>query len=161
MQILTQLRAVGASITISTVLAASPAATVRPAAPIIYAETTIYDRQESQAPASPTPPAKPAKHAPKHSHAYDFLIRGTVFSENALAFPGVQLRVRRAGEKKSHWETYSNSRGEFAIRVPQGQEYELAVHAKGFGDQLRAIDARSGDIQDDVVFRMERGGGKK
>lgn len=161
MQILTRLRTVGASIVITTsqVLAASKPAAVRPAAAARYPEVTTYGSQES---GSPAPSAKRApKHAPKHSHAYDFLIRGTVFSENALAFPGVQLRARRAGEKKFRWETYTNSHGEFAIRVPQGQEYELAVRAKGFSDQARTIDARTGDIQDDVVFRMERAGGKK
>lgn len=137
------LQRVGASILILPLLALRPA-----------------EARESQAQASPAPSAKPAEHPPKHSHAYDFLIRGTVFTENALAFPGVQLRVRRAGEKKFHWETYTNSRGEFAIRVPQGKEYELAVHAKGFSHQTRAIDAKTGDIQDDVVFRMERAGEK-
>lgn len=97
----------------------------------------------------------------KKSHAQDFLIKGTVFTDKALAFPGVQLRIRRAGEKKFRWETYSNSRGEFAVRVPQGSDYELVVHTKGFADQTRTIDAKSGDYQDGIAFRMQASGGKK
>jgi len=91
----------------------------------------------------------------KYSHANDFLIRGTVFSDKALAFPGVQLRIRRAGEKKFRWEDSTNSRGEFAIRVLQGAQYEMVVHVKGFADQTRTIDALTGPGENNVVFRME------
>jgi len=90
-----------------------------------------------------------------YSHANDFLIRGTVFTDKALSFPGVQLRIRRAGEKKFRWEDRTNSRGEFAIRVPQGTQYEMVVRAKGFVDQIRTIDARNGSGENNVVFRME------
>jgi hypothetical protein len=91
----------------------------------------------------------------KYSHASDFLIRGTVFTEKALSFPGVQLRIRRAGEKKFRWEDRTNSRGEFAMRVPQGTQYEMVVHVKGFADQAKTIDARTGSGENNVVFRME------
>jgi hypothetical protein len=91
----------------------------------------------------------------KYSHANDFLIRGTVFTDKALAFPGVQLRIRRAGEKKFRWQDSTNSRGEFAIRVPQGAQYEMVVHVKSFADQTRTIDARTGSGENNVVFRME------
>jgi hypothetical protein len=91
----------------------------------------------------------------KYSHANDFLIRGTVFTEKALAFPDVQLRIRRSGEKKFRWEDRTNSRGEFAIRVPQGIQYEMVAHAKDFADQIRTIDARNGAGENNVVFRME------
>jgi len=90
-----------------------------------------------------------------YSHANDFLIRGTVFTDKALSFSGVQLRIRRAGEKKFRWEDRTNSRGEFAIRVPQGTQYEMVVRAKGFVDQIRTIDARNGSGENNVVFRME------
>ena len=91
----------------------------------------------------------------KYSHVDDFLIRGTVFTDKALSFPGVQFRIRRAGEKKSRWADSTNSRGEFAIRVPQGIQYEMVVHVKGFTDQTRTIDARNGSGENNVVFRME------
>lgn len=104
---------------------------------------------------------KPGKK--KYSHADDFLIRGTVFDEKALSFPGVELRVRTARQKKYRWETYTNSRGEFAVRVPQGADYEVLVHVKGFADQTRIIDAKSGGDEETVVFRMQPTvvGGKK
>jgi hypothetical protein len=91
----------------------------------------------------------------KYSHANDFLIRGTVFTDKALSFPGVELRIRRSGEKKFRWEDRTNSRGEFAIRVPQGAQYEMVVRAKGFAEQIRTIDARTGAGDNNVVFRME------
>jgi len=91
----------------------------------------------------------------QYSHANDFLIRGTVFTDKAVAFHGVELRIRRAGEKKYRWQDNTNSRGEFAIRVPQGVEYEMVVHTKGFADQARSIDARTGSAENNVVFRME------
>jgi hypothetical protein len=91
----------------------------------------------------------------KYSHANDFLIRGTVFTDKAVSFSGVQLRIRRAGEKKFRWEDRTNSRGEFAIRVPQGTQYEMVARAKGFTDQTRTIDARNGSSENNVVFRME------
>ena len=98
----------------------------------------------------------------KHTHAHDFLVRGTVFQPNSLAFPAVRLRIRRAQEKKFRWETYTNSRGEFAVRVPQGLQYELVIHLRGFADQTRKIDASSGISDDNVVFRMQATtGGKK
>jgi hypothetical protein len=115
--------------------------------------------QESPPPAAnqaqgPAPkPDQPVKK--KYSHANDFLIRGTVFDDKALSFSGVELRFRREGEKKYKWETYTNSHGEFAQRVPQGANYEILVHVKGFVDQMRTVDANGGGIQENVVFRMQ------
>ena len=105
--------------------------------------------------ASPPQSSSSSKGAQKHSHANDFLIRGTVFTDKALSFPGVQLRIRRAGEKKFRWEDQTNSRGEFAIRVPQGAQYEVVVRAKGFAEQIKTIDGRTGSGENNVVFRME------
>src|SRR5258708_40335680 len=53
----------------------------------------------------------------KYSHVDDFLIRGTVFTDQTLSFPLVQLRIRRAGEKRFRWEARTISRCEVAIRV--------------------------------------------
>jgi hypothetical protein len=137
--------------------------------PIAFAST----QAQEPAPAAPPAPAPPPATAPanpsagtsssKHaySHANDFLIRGTVFTDKSYAFPGVQLRIRRASDKKFRWQTYTNSRGEFAVRVPQGLEYELVVRAKGFADQTRAIDARGGLSEDSVVFQMQPAAGEK
>jgi hypothetical protein len=143
---------------------------------LISLSTCSLRAQEPAPPAAPEPPATQppppvqnsapgASSSSKHtrsSHANDFLIIGTVFTDKALAFPGVRLRVRRSTEKKFRWETYTNSRGEFAIRVPQGAEYEIVIVAKGFTDQSKAISAKSGISEDSVVFQMQPApGGKK
>jgi hypothetical protein len=111
--------------------------------------------------AAATEPATNSKQ--KYSHANDYVIHGSVFTDKALSFPGVKLRIRRAGEKKFRWEDYTNSRGEFAIRVPQGSEYEMVVHAKGFADKTKVVDARNAtDANNNLVFRMQpAAGGKK
>ena len=97
--------------------------------------------------------SKPKKQ--KYSHANDFLIIGTVFTAQGMAFPGVPLRIRRSNEKKFRWDTRTNSRGDFAVRVPQGTDYEMVVHEKGFADQTRTVDAKSGLGEMRVAFRME------
>jgi len=91
----------------------------------------------------------------KYSHANDFLVRGTVFNEKALSFPEVELRLRKEGEKKYKWETYTNSRGEFAVRVPQGASYEVLAHVKGFADQTKTVEAKGGGNEETLVFRMQ------
>ena len=91
----------------------------------------------------------------QYSHLHDFLIRGTVFNEKALSFPDVELRLRKEGEKKYRWETYTNSRGEFAVRVPQGSNYEILVHVKGFKDQTKTVEAKGGGNEETLVFRMQ------
>jgi hypothetical protein len=49
------------------------------------------------------------------------LIFGTVWDPGGHAVYGVRVKIRRAGQKKPHWELYSNHAGEFAQRVPAGQ----------------------------------------
>jgi hypothetical protein len=111
-------------------------------------------QQQTGATAPATSSSKGGKE--KYSHADDFLIRGTVFTDKALAFAGAELRVRRAGDKKYRVHDLTNSRGEFAIRVPQGFEYEMQVHAKGFTDEMQTVDARNGAGANNLVFRMKR-----
>ena len=84
-----------------------------------------------------------------------FLIIGTVFDEKALSFPSVQVRIRRAGEKKFRWETYTNSRGEFAVRVPAGFKYEVIVRAKHYQDQAKSVTTNNGDIQQRLSIKLE------
>jgi hypothetical protein len=113
-------------------------------------------------PATQTPTATPVTPGKKkYSHANDFLIHGTVFNEKALSFPGAQLRIRREGEKKFRWESFTNSRGDFAVRVPQGSNYEMVVRAKGFVEQTRRVEARTGGNEESLVFRMQPEAGDK
>jgi len=126
---------------------------------------TFIGRAQEQAPPSPqapqpAPPESSSKQQKqKYSHANDFLIIGTVFDAKGFAFPGVQLKIRRHNEKKYRWDSYTNSRGEFAVRVPRGSDYEMLVRAKGFADQTRALDAKTGVSEARIVFRMETAGG--
>ncbi|MBZ5700665.1 MAG: carboxypeptidase-like regulatory domain-containing protein [Acidobacteriia bacterium] len=110
---------------------------------------------QTSAPA-PAPAAPSTKQAPRKrpSHADDFLIRGTVFNDKALALPGAEIRIRRNGDKKFRWETLTNSRGEFAVRVPRGADYELNVRAKGFAAEKKELDAKSGAREENTVFRL-------
>jgi hypothetical protein len=117
-------------------------------------------------PAAPAPaPAPEPRSAPPvalHPRApYGFLIHGTVFDDKALSVPGAELRIRRSGEKKYRWTTRTNSRGEFAIRVPPGNDYELFVQVRGFADSTHSVDAKSGLGDESVVVRLELPAEKK
>jgi hypothetical protein len=80
--------------------------------------------------------------------ASPFIVFATVFNEQGLAFPGAEARLRRAGEKKDRWEARSDRRGEFAMRVPPGVEYELSVSAKGYQPITQKVDARQSNRVD-------------
>lgn len=96
----------------------------------------------------------------KSAHADDFLLFGAVFTEQGFALPGAEIRVRRAGERKTRWEARSDRRGEFAVRVPRGAEYEMSVSAAGYREQRRRVDARTGS-REDFVFRLPSASGRK
>jgi carboxypeptidase family protein len=133
------------------------------AALFICLAPTLSRAQEPrpQAPPAPETPAAEKSQKQKYSHASDFLILGTVFDPKGYAFAGVELRIRRSKEKKYRWDSYTNSRGEFAVRVPQGADYEMVIHAKGFEDQTRALDAKTGVSEARIVFHMESAEGAK
>jgi len=94
-------------------------------------------------------------------HSNDFLVRGTVFTEQGMALPGAELRIRRSAEKKFRWDTITNSRGDFAVRVKMGSDYEVMVRAKGYQQQSLSVDAKTGERFKDLVFRLQHQGGKK
>jgi hypothetical protein len=95
-----------------------------------------------------------AQKSRREALANQFLIYGTVFTVQGFALPGAEVKVRRTSERKQGWEAYSDRRGEFAVRVPRGDQYEIAIKAKGYSSLTRTVDARSGDRQD-MVFRMQ------
>jgi hypothetical protein len=103
----------------------------------------------------PAPATQESSSTSNHrSKVPPFLILGTVFNEQALAFPGVQVKIRRKGEKKFHFDTYTNSRGEFAVRVPDGIEYEVVVHQKNYQDQSQVIAANLAEVQKRLTFKL-------
>jgi hypothetical protein len=125
----------------------------------------VSAQEPTQVPIPPPPSesSSGAKATPSRSrHSNDFLVRGTVFTEKGLALPGAELRIRRTSDEKSHWQTIANSRGDFAVRVKMGAEYEVTVRAKGFSDQSLQLDSKGGERVKDLVFRMQPvDGGKK
>ena len=133
---------------------------------VLFSSTPLFAQEPAQAPPAQAPPAaessskqKPTQSATIHSN--DFLVRGTVFTQEGLALPGAELRIRRTEDKKFRWQTISNSRGDFAVRVKMGADYEVSVRAKGFQEQSLPVNAKTGDRFKDLVFRMQHQGGKK
>lgn len=96
----------------------------------------------------------------KSKHQHDFLIKGTVFTQEGLSFAGAQIQIRKAGAKSFHWHDSANSRGEFAIRVVQGAKYEVVVSGKGHKTQQTTVDATGTDRVHETVFRLEHEGSK-
>jgi hypothetical protein len=136
---------VAASFFFSTILAAQQSAETPAPAQSPSAESSSQHQST---------PAKP-------NHSNDFLVRGTVFTQEGLALPGAELRIRRTSDKKFRWQTVSNSRGDFAVRVKMGDDYEVSARAKGYQEQSLQVDARTGGRFKDLVFRMQHQGGKK
>ncbi|GAC1637453.1 MAG: hypothetical protein NVS9B14_17350 [Candidatus Acidiferrum sp.] len=121
---------------------------------------------QSQQSAPPTPAPSPSagesstKKKPSGRHQHDFLIKGTIFTQEGLGFVGARIQIRKEGEKKFHWQDSANSRGEFAIRVVQGEKYEVVVSGKGCKDQKKLVDATGSERIEEVVFHMEHEGNK-
>lgn len=121
--------------------------------------TAVLEIATGQEPA-PLPETRPPADSPAPAsvnqgpHSRQTLIRGTIFSDKALALPGVQLRFRRVGEKKFRWERYSNSRGEFGVFVPHGSSYEMVAHLKGFADSSQTVEAKIGAEEERLVVHM-------
>jgi hypothetical protein len=127
--------------------------------------TAAFANSQQPPPAAPPsiPPAPPAQGSTANPPANQtrqipsFLIVGTVFNENALSFPGVQVRIRRADERKFRWETYTNSRGEFAVRVFPGYEYEVITHVKKYRDQSNLVNGKA-DVQERLSIKLQPAG---
>jgi hypothetical protein len=90
-----------------------------------------------------------------------FLLKGTVFTEQGFALPEAELRIRRTSEKKVRWSVRTDRRGEFAIRVPKGADYNVSVRARGYQEQTRAVDAKSGKGDQGIVFSLSQIAGGK
>lgn len=73
--------------------------------------------------AFPVAAGKAAPQSSSHSSKNDYaLIYGTVWGPDDRPVAGVTIKIRRASDKKAKWELTSDSRGEFAQRVPAGAE---------------------------------------
>jgi hypothetical protein len=59
------------------------------------------------------------------------LIYGTVWDASQHPAAGIPVTIRRASGKKAQWQLVSDSRGEFAQRVPAGtQDYIIQANIK-------------------------------
>ena len=73
------------------------------------------------------PPAAAQQGKPK---AYALIV-GTVWGPDNRPLAGIPIKIRPATAKKAKWELTSNSRGEFAQRVPAGaQDYIIQADIK-------------------------------
>jgi hypothetical protein len=72
----------------------------------------------------------PADQRPDKPYA---LIFGTVWGPDDHPLYGVKVKIRRADQKKPHWELISDHHGEFAQRVPPGPaDYLVSADLKGY-----------------------------
>lgn len=83
-----------------------------------------------------------------------------MFNEHNYSFPGVEVRIRRGDEKKFRWDTYTDSRGEFAVRVPPGHQYVVVTHVKKYSDQTENVDSTV-DVQKRLSIKLEPQGHSK
>jgi hypothetical protein len=75
-------------------------------------------------------PNAPAYQRPDQPYA---LIFGTVWGPDDHPLYGVRVRMRRADQKKWHWELLSDHNGEFAQRVRPGPaDYLVWADLKGY-----------------------------
>src|SRR5262245_27169281 len=117
--------------------------------------------QTQQPEPPPAPPTQTESSSGKKNHSkhqHDFLIKGTVFTQEGRSYAAAEIQIRKAGAKSVHWQGEDTSRGEFAIRVVQGAKYEVVVIAKGCKEQMKSVDATGSERIEEMVFHMEREG---
>ena len=78
-------------------------------------------------------PARRRPRSPRKPGQPYALIFGTVWGPDDHPLYGVKVKIRRADQKKAHWELYSDHNGEFAQRVPPGPaDYLVWADLKGY-----------------------------
>ena len=108
-----------------------------------------------------SPGADPQKSAASKDYA---LIVGTVWGADDRPAPGVPIKLRSTTGKKAKWELVSNSRGEFAQRVPAGrQDYIIEADvktAKGQPKPAITVQIEDNERQDVGLHLAQQGPGK-
>lgn len=80
------------------------------------------------------------------------LIFGTVWGPDDHPAYGVHVRVRRASDKKTRWDLYSDHHGEFALRVAAGKnDYVVGADVKG----VKTQDGRPVHLVEEVSVHVE------
>jgi hypothetical protein len=96
-------------------------------------------------------PASPVYQKPDQPYA---LIFGTVWGPDDHPLYGVKVKIRRADQKKAHWELFSDHNGEFALRVHTGPaDYLVSADLKSYksltGKELHQDDEVKVHIEND------------
>jgi hypothetical protein len=108
-----------------------------------------------------SPGADPQKNAASKDYA---LIVGTVWGADDRPAPGVPIKLRSTTGKKAKWELVSNSRGEFAQRVPAGrQDYIIEADiktAKGQPKPEITVQIQDNERKDVGLHLTQQGPGK-
>jgi hypothetical protein len=119
--------------------------------------------------AAPAFPRKKEKEKPAAAFA---LIAGTTFRAPGFALPGSRVRVEprapeSSGVRLKAVEVLTDSRGEFALRVPVvPMEWTVHVQVNGYHPQIRTVRV-DGEQRVDLSFILEpvqpetKGGGGK
>lgn len=84
------------------------------------------------------------------------LLFGSVFTAEGLALPGVAVIVKRKDDRKPKWRAVSDSRGEFAVRLPaEAATYEVTTQSKAHENQTKTVEI-SGRVNETatVIFRL-------
>lgn len=107
--------------------------------------------------------ALPLRGGEKEKEKAYALLSGSIHSSEGFAIPGVPVSVRREADRKPGWRAVSDSRGEFAIRLPaEAATYEVATESKEHENQTKRITVAGTDKETVVVlFRLARKGGKE
>ncbi|MGE5647884.1 MAG: carboxypeptidase-like regulatory domain-containing protein [Acidobacteriota bacterium] len=83
-----------------------------------------------------------------------------MFRPSGLALPGAEVELTRAAQnqpdrKFKKMKATSDSRGEFAFRVPpDAADYKVTVRANGYEAQEKPVSV-AGEVRMDVFFRLE------
>lgn len=95
-------------------------------------------------------PGTPLLGADKKKSPPMSVVAGTVFRDSGFALAGAEVTITLVGEdsaKKKKWSAPTDSRGEFAIRVPPAPEdgYNVSVKAVGFESQAKVTKPVEGE----------------
>lgn len=91
------------------------------------------------------------------------LLGGTVFTAEGYALPGVTLSIKRKDDRKPKWRAVSDSRGEFAVRLPaEAATYEVSTQSEDYENQTKAVEVVGRQNESvTVLFRLARKQGER
>jgi len=88
------------------------------------------------------------------------LLKGTCFDQRGLSLPGVTIRVtlppgENGRKKEKRWRMQSDRRGEFAVRLPAGEQTVVVTASKkGYRKTEESVQFYADELQH-IVIRMK------